>query len=85
MANTEGIGTKKAGYADPHYGPFLCGNCIWLRPGATCAHPEVNADPQVPKNTEGHAQIDTNGCCNEFRPKKMNISGLISAAINKKG
>lgn len=83
MAQTDGIGTKKAGYADPHYGPFRCGGCVWLRPGTTCAHPEVNKDPQVPKNEDGNAKVETDGCCNYFRPRNLNIGGLIAKQMRK--
>lgn len=64
----EGVGTKKTGYAAPDMGPFLCVNCVHAsKNGTRCDHPEVVADPEVPK--EGKlARIEPAACCNEFHP-----------------
>jgi hypothetical protein len=70
---TEGIGTKETGYAGPGYGPFRCGNCVWFAFGkklGNCSHPEVMADPEIPKDDKQRAIVHQDGCCNEFRPTR---------------
>jgi hypothetical protein len=68
--DTEGVGTKKTGYAGAEYGPFRCSHCVWFKiDKSTCGHPEVIADPEVPKTQDGKlAVVQAGGCCNEFRP-----------------
>lgn len=64
----EGIGTKGVGYALPEMGPFLCANCVHVsKNGTRCDHPEVIADPDVPKDGK-LAVVRPSACCNEFHP-----------------
>lgn len=71
--STKGVGTKKAGYAGPEFGPFRCGSCVWFQFGKSvglCNHPEVKQDPEIEKNDQGQAIVKQDGCCNKFRPTR---------------
>lgn len=70
MPSTKGIGTKAVGYAGPENGPFRCGHCQWFKSPRNCGHPEVIADPEMRKDSNGNAIVAPDGCCNEFRPVK---------------
>lgn len=66
------IGTKKAGYASPDDGPFMCGHCIHYKEvdgkEGRCNHPKVVADPEMEKDDNDKAIVMEGGCCNMFNP-----------------
>jgi hypothetical protein len=84
----KGVGTRKSGYATPKDGPFRCGNCVHfhgdsgnsMKAGGwgECDHPEVYADQQVDR-IGAHAAVQAQGCCNYFRPQKVNIGALVNS------
>lgn len=78
----EGVGTKKAGYATPEYGPFRCGHCIWFKvENSACKHPDVREDKEIEHNSDGDGMVKADGCCNYFRP----TSKLIDIPFSKLG
>lgn len=75
--DNEEIGTPKAHYAPPSWGPFICMRCKhfeWLlgTVNGECDHPEVLEDAkagylQITK--DGLPIVHHEGCCNEFNNK----------------
>jgi len=63
------IGTMVAGYAAPSLGPFYCARCMHFDEGPPthCEHPMVQSDLAVPHDDEGHALVESQGCCTYFR------------------
>jgi hypothetical protein len=60
-------GTKEAGYMPPVAGGFKCENCIHLTPQG-CNEDEVIED--LGANKDGKADVNPQGCCNFFNPKR---------------
>lgn len=79
--DNEPIGTKKTGYAPPRDGPFKCGHCLHYSEGM-CSHPDVMADPEIRKAKGGEAIVESEGCCNEYRPSFFR-SGMMISLLKK--
>ena len=66
------IGTNRAGYAAPKYGPFMCSNCRWFhgisKGTGNCSHPEVKADLEI-KKEDDKPVVEAKGCCTFFKNK----------------
>lgn len=82
MGNWEPTGTKRTHYSAAKDGPFRCDCCEHYDEDTTtsgeCNHPEVMADPQVPKDRDGHgdAEVDAAGCCEYFRARTRSRSAF---------
>lgn len=74
-------GTKKSGFVTEteNHPPRECGNCKWFKNG--CTHPEVIADPEVPKNADGTGAVDADDCCDYFQNRQ--IPGIYSENLNR--
>lgn len=61
-------GTKSSGFVKggENKPPRQCGNCIWVNESG-CGNELVILDPEVPKNKEGYAIVDSDDCCNSFQ------------------
>ena len=75
--STKKAGTELVAYQGPEEGPFRCGRCVHFMSAAEasghqdeCWHPEVIKDPEIEHDDDGHALVDTRGCCEYFRPGK---------------
>lgn len=64
------IGTKLSEYAET--GPYRCGDCIHFGTAkSSCDHPEVVADPEVPKLANGLGHVNARrGCCRYVSPPR---------------
>ncbi len=61
-------GTPRAGYLPPKDGPFKCSNCRHFQPSVSgCDDKEVIAD--LGRGKSGYADVEAEGCCNEFKSK----------------
>lgn len=72
----DAIGTKDVGYAGAEMGPFNCLSCVHyeaskeVKEHGLCDHPEVVADPDVPKCKDGNkALVEDQACCNLFHSR----------------
>jgi len=73
-------GTNKTKFMRGEYGPFRCDNCPYWRAPVGCTHPEVVADPEVPKiqapNGMTLAQAYADDCCEHFEPQRSRITDV---------
>lgn len=58
-------GTALSGFVtnSENKGPRECGNCVWFSDQGECWHELVMLDPEVPKNENGSAKVDSDDCC----------------------
>lgn len=77
MSQFDPVGTKKSGYAPPGLGPFECEHCEHYDAGL-CDHPDVEADPEVKKSTDGRGIVEAEGCCTYYRPGFPKTGMMIS-------
>ena len=72
MEDANNIG-KDIKYSPAKCGPFRCDHCTYFVKPYMCKHPEVVAEPKMPKvKFEGktYAGVEPGGCCCEFHPDR---------------